>query len=67
MVLLLVDFPHLNDRLLVHNLADTLKIGRNKAYELVNKGEIKALKVGNQYRIPRDSFISFIKGETQTI
>ncbi len=51
----------------VADIADTLKIGRNKAYELVNKGQIKALKVGNQYRIPRDSFISFIKGEAQTV
>lgn len=51
----------------VSDIADTLKIGRNKAYELVNKGQIKALKVGNQYRIPRDSFISFIKGEAQTV
>lgn len=51
----------------VADVADTLKIGRNKAYELVNKGQIKALKVGNQYRIPRDSFISFIKGEAQTV
>ena len=51
----------------VSDIADTLKIGRNKAYELINKGQIKALKVGNQYRIPRDSFISFIKGEAQTV
>lgn len=51
----------------VSDIADTLKIGRNKAYELVNKGEIKALKVGNQYRIPRDSFISFVKGEVQSV
>ena len=49
----------------VEDVADTLKIGRNKAYELVNCGEIKALKVGNQYRIPRDSFISFVTGEAK--
>lgn len=51
----------------VSDIADTLKIGRNKAYELVNKGQIKSLKVGNQYRIPREAFISFVKGEAQTI
>ena len=49
----------------VFDIADTLHIGRNKAYELVNSGHIKALKVGNQYRVPKDAFISFIKGEAE--
>ena len=46
----------------VMDIADTLNIGRNKAYELVNTGQIKALKVGNQYRVPKEAFIAFIKG-----
>ncbi len=44
----------------VSDIADTLGIGRNKAYLLVNSGQIKALKLGNHYRIPRDEFIRFI-------
>lgn len=47
----------------VVDIADTLKIGRNAAYNLVNKGEIKSVKIGNQYRIPRDSFIEFLMKE----
>ena len=31
----------------VSDIADTLKIGKNKAYELINSGEIKAVKIGN--------------------
>lgn len=50
----------------VVDIADTLNIGRNKAYELVNTGVIKALKVGNQYRIPRQAFIEFLRGEPQS-
>ena len=50
----------------VVDIADTLNIGRNKAYELVNTGVIKALKVGNQYRIPRQAFIEFLRGEAQS-
>ena len=46
----------------VSDISDTLKIGRNKAYELVNTGEIKAVKIGNHYKILRDSFIDFLKG-----
>ena len=34
----------------------------DKAYELVNTGEIKAVKIGNHYKVLRDSFIDFLKG-----
>ena len=47
----------------VEDIADTLMIGRNKADNLVNSGKIKALRIANHYRIPRDSFIAFLKGE----
>lgn len=47
--------------LCVEDIADTLQIGRNKAYNLVNSGMIRALKVGNHYRIPRDAFREFLK------
>ena len=45
----------------VEDIADTLEIGRNKAYSLVTTGKIKALKLGNHYRIPRENFIKFLK------
>lgn len=45
----------------VADIADTLAIGRNKAYELVNTGKIEALRIGQQYRIPRDAFIDFLR------
>lgn len=45
----------------VEDIADTLAIGRNKAYGLVNSGTIKALKIGQHYRIPRDEFIKFVR------
>ena len=51
----------------VDDIADTLAIGRNKAYRLVKTGEIKALKIGQHYRIPRDEFIAFIKSSVQKV
>ena len=36
----------------VGDLADTLAIGRNKAYELCHSGRLKILRVGQQIRIP---------------
>lgn len=48
----------------VTDIADTLMIGRNKAYNLVNSGQIKALRIGNHYRIPREAFLAFLKFES---
>ena len=50
----------------VEDVADTLAIGRNKAYALVNTGTIKARKIGQHYRIPREEFIDFIKKGAQS-
>lgn len=52
--------------LTVVDIADTLAIGRCKAYTLVNTGVIKSIKIGNSYRIPREAFIAYLKGETGT-
>lgn len=45
----------------VEDISDTLAIGRNKAYALVKTGAIRAIKIGQHYRIPRDEFIEFVK------
>ena len=50
----------------VEDIADTLAIGRNKAYALVNTGAIKALKIGQHYRIPREEFVNFVKNGAQS-
>ena len=47
----------------VEDIADTLAIGKNKAYNLVNSGQIKALRLGAHYRIPREAFIAFVRGD----
>ncbi len=60
------DFDTMPLVLNVEDIADTLAIGRNKAYALVNTGIIKALKIGQHYRVPRDEFIDFIKKGAQS-
>lgn len=45
----------------VVDIADTLAIGRNQAYRLVSSGEIEHIKIGVQYRIPREAFKAFIE------
>ena len=48
--------------LTVADIADTLAIGRCKAYMLVNTGIIKSIKIGNSYRIPREEFVNYLYG-----
>ena len=60
------DFNSMPLVLSVEDIADTLAIGRNKAYYLVKSGEIKALKLGQHYRIPREAFVEFIKRDDKS-
>ena len=60
------DFASMPMLIEVQDLADTLRIGRSKAYKMVQDGTIRALKLGKHYRIPRDAFIRYIAGETQS-
>ena len=45
----------------VDELMPVLKIGRNAAYALVRSGQIKALRIGNSYRIPRSELLRFLR------
>ena len=44
----------------VNDLMPVLKVGRNAAYALVRSGQIKAIRVGNSYRIPRSELLRFL-------
>lgn len=48
------------DVLTVKQLAEALNIGLNAAYELVNRHEIGAKRIGRAIRIPKSSVISIL-------
>ena len=45
----------------VENLMPILSIGRNTAYELVRSGQIRSIRIGTSYRIPKDAVVDFIQ------
>ena len=45
----------------VENLMPILSIGRNTAYELVRSGQIRSIRIGASYRIPKDAVVDFIQ------
>ena len=52
--------------LTVDELASTLRIGRNAAYNLVHEGKIHFLRIGRTIRIPRDALVELIE-ETESL
>lgn len=44
----------------IDELMPVLKVGRNAAYALVRSGQIKALRIGSSYRIPRSELLRFL-------
>ena len=46
--------------LTVDELASTLRIGRNAAYNLVHEGKIHFLRIGRTIRIPRDALMKLV-------
>lgn len=49
------NYDNLPLMLTAKDAASTLNIGKNTMYELLRCGAIHSVKVGNQYRIPKES------------
>lgn len=50
-----------DDFLTVEELCEVLKIGRNAAYRLLNSGELKAIRNGRVWRVPKQAVIEYVK------
>ncbi len=44
----------------VVQLAQLLCVGKNTAYDLVNSGQVKSVRVGRQIRIPREAVYEYL-------
>lgn len=53
-------FLNYPDVISVEELQEMLHIGRNSAYKLLKEGKIKSIKIGKQYRIPKNFVIQYI-------
>ena len=54
-------FSNYPDVVSIEDLTQMLRIGRNKAYELVNTNAIKSIKIGRKYIIPKFRVIEFLQ------
>ena len=49
-----------SDILTVDELCEVLKIGKNTAYALLKSGEIKSVKIGRVYKIPKKNVVKYL-------
>jgi excisionase family DNA binding protein len=54
------------DILTVRQLAEILRIGRNAAYTLLKTNQIRHVRVGRKYLIPKQAVIDFFKSSCYT-
>lgn len=57
-------FARYDDIVSVDELMEMLNIGRNKAYELLNSGEIRAIKMKG-YRIPKIAVTEYVLSQAK--
>ena len=57
-------FPEYPDIVNISELQSMLKISRHLAYDLINDGYIRGLKIGNAFKIPKVNVIDQCKDAT---
>jgi excisionase family DNA binding protein len=58
-------FPDYPDIVNITQLQTMLGINRHLAYDLINSGYIKGLKIGNAFRIPKANVIEYVMDQSQ--
>lgn len=48
------------------DVADILRISRNKAYEVVHSRGFPSIKIGKQYRVSSDKFLSWLNSQSNS-
>lgn len=56
-----------SDVLSISEVAKILRIGKNKAYELVNSGKLQSIRIGGKIIVPKMCLIRFLLDENNYI
>lgn len=60
-------FPEYPDIVNIRQLREMLGISRQLAYNLINNGELQAIKIGNSFKIPKVSVINYVTEEQKEV
>lgn len=58
-------FNDYNDMVTVEELCEMLRIGRNKAYELLRSGKVSGFRDGRLWMIPKEAVIIYIRNNSR--
>ena len=56
----ITSFENLPLVLHVKDLANVLSVSQNTAYALIRSGQIRSIRTGRTYRIPKDAVIEYL-------
>ena len=59
-------FPDFPDIVTVAQLQEMLGVSRHLAYDLINDGSIRGLKIGNSFKIPKVSVIEYVMDQNRS-
>ncbi len=54
-----------DDILTVEDVSEILKVGLTQAYKILRSGTLKAYKEGRDWRIPKESLVSYIRQKSR--
>lgn len=52
------------DIMTVYDVAEALFIGKNRVYELLEKGVLKGFRIGRVWKIPRDAVEEYVRAQS---
>lgn len=52
------------DILTIHDVSEALMIGRGRVYKLLNKNELKGFRIGDTWKISKESLIDYVRSNT---
>ena len=58
-------FPEYPDIVDVAELQKMLGVSRHLAYDLINDGTIRGLKIGNAFKVPKINVINYLLSESE--
>lgn len=58
-------FDNLPEIMTRKDVAEALRIGRDKSYEIMQNGKMKVLKFGKVIRVRRENFIEYVNSCAQ--
>ena len=59
-------FDQYSDIMTIDDVTEALLIGRGRVYKLLNTNQLPAFRIGETWKIPKESLIEYVRNQTTT-